>query len=114
MESGDATRRTRLAGERTQLAWWRTGLTSLAVGIGIGRVVPELNGDIESAPYVALGVGFGLYGVLLFAYGNLRGRAVDDAVTHGGYPQFGRQANLTLAVGGIVLGVATCLLILLG
>ena len=55
MESGDATRRTRLAGERIQLAWWRTGLTSLAVGIGIGRVVPELNADLDATPYVALG-----------------------------------------------------------
>ena len=28
----DATRRTRLASERTELAWWRTGLTVLAAG----------------------------------------------------------------------------------
>jgi putative membrane protein len=114
VETGDATRRTRLAGERTQLAWWRTGLTSLAVGIGVGRVVPELNDGIDDWPYVLLGVGFGAYGVLLFVYGNLRGRALDDAVTHGGYVQFGRRANLALAIGGIVLGVATSLLILFG
>lgn len=114
MESTDATRRTRLAGERTQLAWWRTGLTSLAVGIGVGRVVPELNDRIDSTPYVLLGLGFGLYGVLLFAYGNLRGRALDDAVTHGGYVQIGRYANLALALGGVALGIATSLLILLG
>lgn len=114
VDSGDATRRTRLAGERTQLAWWRTGLTSLAVGIGIGRVVPELNDSIDTAPYVALGVGFGVYGVLLFVYGNLRGRALDDAVTHGGFARMGRYANLALATGGIALGVATSFLILLG
>ena len=114
MESGDATRRTRLAGERTQLAWWRTGLTSLAVGVGIGRVVPELSKGIDKTAYVALGLGFGVYGVMLLAYGNLRGRALDDAVTHGGYAQVGRRANLVMAASGIVLGVATCLLILLG
>jgi putative membrane protein len=39
----DASRRTYLAGERTQLAWWRTGLTALAVALGVGRVVPELS-----------------------------------------------------------------------
>ena len=114
MDSGDATRRTRLAGERTQLAWWRTGLTSLAVGIGIGRVVPELNDSIHRTPYVVLGVAFGLYGVLLFAYGNLRGRALDDAVAHGGYAQLGRRANIGLALGGIALGLGTTLLILFG
>src|SRR5437870_13076633 len=32
-EALDATRRTRLANERTYLAWWRTGLTSLAVSL---------------------------------------------------------------------------------
>jgi putative membrane protein len=45
--SGDASRRTRLANERTQLAWWRTGLTALAVGLAIGRVLPELAADLE-------------------------------------------------------------------
>jgi uncharacterized membrane protein YidH (DUF202 family) len=29
-EAVDASRRTRLANERTELAWWRTGLTALA------------------------------------------------------------------------------------
>src|SRR4249920_3427477 len=43
-EAVDATRRTHLANERTQLAWWRTGLTALAVALGVGRVVPELAG----------------------------------------------------------------------
>ena len=84
------------------------------MGIGIGRVVPELSDDANHTAYVALGAGFGIYGVLLFAYGNLRGRALDDAVTHGGYAQLGRQANLALALGGVVLGVATCFLILFG
>ena len=32
-QAQDATRRTRLANERTYLAWWRTGLTSLAVSL---------------------------------------------------------------------------------
>ena len=40
----DSTRRTRLANERTYLAWWRTGLTTLAVAIGAGKIVPELTG----------------------------------------------------------------------
>ena len=42
-EARDATRRTRLANERTYLAWWRTGLTSFAVAIGAGKLIPELS-----------------------------------------------------------------------
>ena len=42
-EARDATRRTRLANERTYLAWWRTGLTTFAVSVAAGRLVPELS-----------------------------------------------------------------------
>jgi inner membrane protein YidH len=41
-EARDATRRTRLANERTHLAWWRTGLTALAVSFGAGKLLPAL------------------------------------------------------------------------
>jgi putative membrane protein len=111
----DATRRTRLAGERTQLAWWRTGLASLAVGIGVGRVVPELSRDgVTEWPYVALGVAFAVYGLLLIAFGSLRGRTVDAAVSAGGYRRLGPATNTALAACGVALALATCVLILLG
>jgi putative membrane protein len=41
-EARDATRRARLANERTYLAWWRTGLTALAVSFGAGKLLPAL------------------------------------------------------------------------
>ena len=37
-EARDATRRTRLANERTYLAWWRTGADAIAVGVGLGAI----------------------------------------------------------------------------
>ena len=43
-DARDATRRTRLANERTYLAWWRTGLTTLAVSVGTGKLVPAVTG----------------------------------------------------------------------
>ncbi len=55
-DAGDATRRTRLANERTYLAWWRTGLTAFAVSIAAGKLVPELSDTGSSWPYTALGV----------------------------------------------------------
>jgi putative membrane protein len=58
----DATRRTRLATERTELAWWRTGLTALAVALGVGRVVPELGHGGARWPYVVADVGFAIWG----------------------------------------------------
>jgi uncharacterized membrane protein YidH (DUF202 family) len=44
------TRQTRLAAERTQLAWWRTGLAAIAVGIGIGRILPALDPGANALP----------------------------------------------------------------
>ena len=76
----DATRRTHLANERTQLAWWRTGLTALAVALAIGRVVPELGGSPTRWPYTVVGAGFAVYGVGLILYGNVRSREVMEAL----------------------------------
>jgi putative membrane protein len=111
---GDASRRTRLANERTQLAWWRTGLTALAVGLAIGRVLPELASDLEQWPYVALGAGFALYGVLLIWYGGVRAAEVDRAVAEGGFAVSAPWINSALGAIGIGLGVATGILIVTG
>jgi putative membrane protein len=109
-----AERRTRLAGERTQLAWWRTGLTALAVGVAIGRVVPELDKTATEWPYVALGLGFALYGAAMIGFGVMRGRSLDDAVTRGGFSALRPLTSAGLALAGIVLAVLTCVAILLG
>ncbi len=82
MEVGDATRRTRLATERTYLAWWRSGLTALAVGLAAGKIVPELSGG-ASWPYELLGVAYSLLGIAFIAYAHRRQQAVEAAVRRG-------------------------------
>lgn len=69
---GGDERRTSLAGERTVLAWWRTSLTAIAVGVGVGRLLPELAPQATNWPYVVLGVAFTLYGIALFVVGTRR------------------------------------------
>lgn len=102
-------RRTYLAGERTELAWWRTGLTSLAVAIGVGRVVPELQDSGRSWPYVVLGIGFALYGLALFIRGTMRGRAEAAAL---GEPHPSGMTDLALAAAGPILGIAVIVLLI--
>jgi putative membrane protein len=111
-EAVDATRRTRLAAERTELAWWRTGLTALAVALGVGRVVPELNQGLERWPYVVAGAGFALWGIVAIAYGSARGTAVDEALARGRFQGPPVWVLRALTIGGIVLGTITALLIL--
>jgi putative membrane protein len=111
-ESRDATDRTDLANERTQLAWWRTGLTSLAVGLAIGRVLPGLGDATHRWPYTALGVGFGLYSLLLIGYGTARSRAVRLSLQRGlGVPSQD-HALVALTAVGVVLTALTTVLIL--
>jgi putative membrane protein len=81
-EAGDATRRTRLANERTYLAWWRTGLTAFAVGIGSGKLVPALASGV-TWPYTAIGIGFAVLGVVCSGYSFWRHREVEEAVSRG-------------------------------
>jgi putative membrane protein len=110
-ESWDAVRRTRLAAERTELAWWRTALTSIAVAVGVGRVVPELSGTSTEWPYLAVGIGFAVYSLALFAYGSVRSRKVERALDLGEMiPSSRNEARLLMAFGA-VLCLATVALI---
>jgi putative membrane protein len=102
-EAGDATRRTRLANERTYLAWWRTGLTAFAVSLGAGKLVPALT-DETRWPYVVVGVGFALLGVVFVAYGFRRQRLVERAVTRGEYVRPDERLLAWLTGVGILLG----------
>jgi inner membrane protein YidH len=109
----DASRRTYLAGERTQLAWWRTGLTALAVALGVGRVVPELNDSSTRWPYVVAGVGYALWGIFVLAYGTAANEAMQRALREGRFHEAARWPLRVLTVTGIALGMLTALLILL-
>ena len=111
-EARDATRRTRLANERTYLAWWRTGLTALAVSFGAGRLIPELSQG-PNWPYELIGVAFAVVGVGFMTYGYLRHKSVDDALSRGEYAKLDERAAILFAAAGAVLGAATILLVAL-
>ena len=58
----DVTRRTWLANERTYLAWWRTGLTTLTVALAAARVVPELSRPTTAGRTRSIGAAYALLG----------------------------------------------------
>jgi inner membrane protein YidH len=111
-EARDATRRTRLANERTYLAWWRTGLTALAVSFGAGRLVPELAGG-PRWPFEAIGIAFALVGIAFMAFGYVRHKEVDAALARGDYASLPGRAAILFAGIGSLLGLATILLVVL-
>jgi len=99
--------RTRLANERTYLAWWRTALAAFAVALAVGRLTPDLLDEPTRWPYIALGCGYAALGVGTAAYGLTRYRAVNRAVAAGEYLAARRGAVIVLTVAATVLGVAT-------
>lgn len=109
-QAQDASRRTRLANERTYLAWWRTGLTTFAVSIGAGKLVPELSSG-PAWPFQAIGVAFAVVGLLFIAAGYVRQKQVEEALARGGYAPFETRAGLFFAALGILLGLATIIAI---
>jgi uncharacterized membrane protein YidH (DUF202 family) len=102
----DGSKRTRLANERTLLAWWRTGFTLLAVAVAVGRVVPEI-ADESAWPYEIIGAGFGAAGILFIWFGRQRQRAVDEALERGEYASMGDGWTFLFTLIGTVLGLAT-------
>lgn len=108
---GDATRRTHLANERTYLAWWRTGLTALAVGVGIGKLVPQVANEQVGAISGVAGIGFSLLGIFFIGYATKRARAVRRALEQGTFSHPDPRVFLGLAVAGGALGVLTLVVV---
>jgi len=104
-EYGDASRRTLLAVERTYLAWWRTGLTCFAVGLGAGKVVPALTTG-ATWPYALIGTAFALMGILCVVYAEQRRREVERAARSGGFVSPHTWVTAVLVVVGTLLGLA--------
>jgi putative membrane protein len=107
----DALRRTRLANERTYLAWWRTGFTAFAVSIGVAKIVPAITKGPRWS-YTVLGAGFAVIGLIFIVYGLLRRRAVEAALDRGEFvgPDNSFVGAITLL--GIFLGLGMLILII--
>jgi putative membrane protein len=110
-EAADATRRTRLANERTYLAWWRTALTAFAVSIGAGKLVPELASG-TTWPYTAIGIGFAALGVFCAAYAYRRHHEVEQALSRGDFTAADDRLVLMLSAFSAVLGLLLVVVLL--
>ena len=110
-EYGDASRRTLLAVERTYLAWWRTGLTALAVSFAAGKLLPELTKG-RKWPYEAIGVAFAVVGVGFIVQAYRRQREVEQALERGEWAPFDTRSALGFAAVGSALGLFTIVLLI--
>jgi uncharacterized membrane protein YidH (DUF202 family) len=109
----DASRRTLLAGERTFLAWTRSGLGALAVAIATGRIVPELRPVGYRWLYVTTGVGYAILGMGFILYGVYRQHLLEELLATGRFRRLPRPLVWGVAGYGMALGVLTLTLLLL-
>jgi putative membrane protein len=113
LDPRDYSRRTLLANERTYLAWWRTGLTTLTVALAAARVVPELSDSEVQWPYTVVGVAFAFLGVFCIAYGEKRRADVGRAVREGEFVDADPRLTLAMTVLGVALGLGLMALIVI-
>ena len=104
-EFADPTRRTYLAQERTLLAWWRTGLGTIAVAVAIGRLVPAVS-KAPRAPFLWIGTGFGVLALAMIVFGALRQREVTRSLAEGEYADLNPVVVLAMTILLAVLTVA--------
>jgi putative membrane protein len=109
-DKSDVTRRTRLAAERTWLAWWRTGVAVAAVGVTVGRLLPEL-GHHRRWPFQVLGGGYALLAVGLLVVGAVRQRRVEVSLRRGEYEPLSSPLVMILTAAGVGLSTLTLVLV---
>jgi putative membrane protein len=107
----DVTRRTRLAAERTWLAWWRSGIAAATAAVGVGGVVPQLV-EGKGTAYALLGAGYAALAGAMFVGAAIRRRAVGRALDRGGFVDVGDRAVIALTVVATVLALGTLAVIL--
>src|SRR5688572_4470240 len=110
--AGGAPRRTMLAAERTQLAWWRTAFGVLAVGLAVRKIVPFLSDEEVIWPYTVLGAAFGLFAIVLTIQGSQRRSAVEAAIRTGEPVPVAASVNAALTGGATLLAIATTAMII--
>jgi putative membrane protein len=109
-DDDDVTRRTRLAAERTWLAWWRSGIAAATAAVGVGGVVPSLV-DGKRTPYIVLGAGYAVLAAVIFVGAALRQRQVERALADGRYEDVAHWGVLALTLMATALALGTLAII---
>jgi putative membrane protein len=108
VDNRESTARDHLANERTYLAWIRTALGL----VGLGVLLERLGAGGERTISMAAGVGFISFGGLFLIYAVIRYFRVANELQRGKFP-VARRGPIAVAFGAILVVVGALLYVLL-
>lgn len=103
-ENKGSTARDHLANERTFLAWLRTAISVIALGVAIAKLSPDHGGITIGAVLLGLGL-------LVLVYSGRRYFEVESAFEGGQFMI--NTGGVVMVVAGVVLAAAACLALVL-
>ncbi|KAI8883472.1 hypothetical protein K501DRAFT_184478 [Backusella circina FSU 941] len=111
LENKGNTARDHLANERTFLAWFRTSLTLITLGIGIIQVYHVSNANHKRFGR-ALGLIFVMASILFLYFGNVRYFHAQWALQHGNFPASrGAITSASFCILFLFVGMFTVMLL---
>ena len=102
----EASRRTYFAHERTLLAWWRTGIATAAVALGVGALLPKVSTGSRDR-FLALGAGYGVLALMFVMVGAIREQRSREALANNSHAELSGRLVLVMTVYLSVLIVLT-------
>ena len=86
----------------------------MALGVGVGRLLPATQSSSSHWAEQTLGAAFGVLGIGLLWVGYVRARAVEDALDRGTFAPLDVRLPTALLAAGVVLGLGTVALVVFG
>lgn len=86
----------------------------MALGVGVGRLLPAAQDSSSHWAEQTLGAAFGVLGVALLWLGYVRVRAVEDALDRGTFAPLDVRLPGALLAGGVLLGLGVVALVIFG
>jgi uncharacterized membrane protein YidH (DUF202 family) len=86
----------------------------MALGVGVGRLLPAATDSTSHWAEQVLGAAFGVLGIALLWVGYVRVRAVEDALDRGGFSPLDIRLPVLLLAAGVLLGLGVVALVIFG
>lgn len=86
----------------------------MALGVGVGRLLPATESRTSHWAEETLGAAFGVLGIALLWLGYVRVRAVENALDRGSFAPLDVHLPAVMLVAGVLLGIGVVAIVVFG